>query len=430
AACFAVHPVHVEATANVVGQGELWMTLFTTAAVLVYVRARRDGELGGRHRLALAVLYVLAAASKEQGIVLPGLLLAVEWLGIPARPGERKLAIAARTMLLLGVVGVGFLAGRFAVLGDMGGGPPAAGLEGLGIGGRLRVMLPMVPDLIRLLVWPRSLLSQYTPPAYGGPTTTAAAVAGAALLAAVGAAAVLARRRLPAATIGLVWIGVGLLPVSNIPFPTGILIAERTLFLPSVGAALAGGALFAFFAGRKPAWLAPAVAGLLITLGASRSFSRQAVWRDNRALFDQSLIDEPRSYRTYFVAGREYVIEQRPAAAIAAFRRAAELYGGDQRVFEEWGQVLRSQGRCADAIPILERGLALDRTRIVSRSRLVECLLTVGRAEDAANAAREGLALGGTEFQLPLDRALKALARADSGAAAPPARAPAPPGTS
>ncbi|MEZ4456409.1 MAG: hypothetical protein R2882_07645 [Gemmatimonadales bacterium] len=56
--------------------------------------------------------------------MLPGLLLAVEWLAIPARPGEQKLAIAARTMLLLGVVGIGFLVGRFAVLGDMGGGPP------------------------------------------------------------------------------------------------------------------------------------------------------------------------------------------------------------------------------------------------------------------------------------------------------------------
>ncbi|MEZ4456410.1 MAG: tetratricopeptide repeat protein [Gemmatimonadales bacterium] len=214
--------------------------------------------------------------------------------------------------------------------------------------------------------------------------------------------------------------------MSNIPFPTGILIAERTLFLPSVGAALAGGALFMLLAGRRPTWLAPAAAGLLIALGAARTFSRQAVWHDNTALFDQSLIDEPRSYRTYFVAGREYVIEQRPDAAIAAFRRAAELYGGDQRVFEEWGQVLRSQGRCADAIPILERGLALDPTRIVSRSRLVECLLTAGRAEDAASAAREGIALGGTEFQLPLDRALKALARPDSASTV----TPTPPGGS
>src|SRR5262245_54486630 len=47
AALFAVHPVHVEAVANVVGQSELLVGLALCVAVLVYVKARRGGREDG-----------------------------------------------------------------------------------------------------------------------------------------------------------------------------------------------------------------------------------------------------------------------------------------------------------------------------------------------------------------------------------------------
>ena len=39
--------------------------------------------------------------------------------------------------------------------------------------------------------------------------------------------------------LGIAWTAVALLPVSNLILPTGILLAERTLYLASVGAMLA-----------------------------------------------------------------------------------------------------------------------------------------------------------------------------------------------
>ena len=50
-------------------------------------------------------------------------------------------------------------------------------------------------------------------------------------------------RRAPSAAIGLVWIGLGLLPVSQI-FPIQNLIADRYLLLPSAGFLLTGAALW------------------------------------------------------------------------------------------------------------------------------------------------------------------------------------------
>jgi len=413
AALFAVHPVHVEATANVVGQGELWMTGFTVTACLCYLRARRRGVPRPSTRIALAALLVLAAASKEQGIVLPGLLLAIEGLavsGFSAVPFATRIKALIPTYGLLGLVAIGFLGVRYGVLGDLGGGPPAAGLEGLGLLGRTTTMLPLVAEVVRLLAWPARLLAQYSPPAHGA----AGGFGGMALLGAVilGAAVAIGwswRRRHPAAALGLAWIGLAILPVSNIPFPTGVLIAERTLLLPSVGAVVIAGAFFAWLARTRRAVAIPTLIGLLAA-GAARSWSRQPVWADNLALFTQTVIDEPRSYRAHFVLGRELSRRGDAEGAVAAYRRAGELYQRDHRVFEEWGQLHRAAGRCDLAVPIFERGVSADPSATIARSRLFECLFALGDYHRAEAVATDGVRRGSQEFTAAVDRATRAIA--------------------
>jgi hypothetical protein len=330
----------------------------------------------------------------------------VEWLAVPARPWRERAREVAPLGILLGITGIGFLAGRLAVLGDLGGGPPAEGLDGRGIGGRAIAMLPIVLEWGRLLVWPAGLAAQYSPPRYGGSPDFLRASLGGLLALGIVAGWWLTRRRHRTAALGLGWIVVALFPVHNVLFPTGVLIAERTLFLPSVGVVLIAGSLAARLAATiRPRWLVPTAVGALLTLGAARSYSRQAVWRDNPTLFAQTVIDQPRSYRSHFVLGRDLVRRNQPERAAAAFARAAELHSGDHRVFEEWGQILRTAGRCPEAVPIFERGVAADPTGTVARSRLFECLVTLGRFPEARSVARDGLARGSTEFQSALDRA-------------------------
>jgi len=406
AALFAVHPVHVEATANVVGQGELWMTLFVVAAALWYLDLRERSTLQAKHRLGIAGLLVLAAGSKEQGVVLPALLALLE----SCRPNAGPARDRARALLpfygLLATVLVGFVAWRYWVLGDLGGGPPAAGLDGLGAAARARVMLPLVPDLARLLVWPRTLLAQYSPPAHGAPVGFGSAeLLGVALIVALLGAVALFRASPVSA--GLLWVLIALAPVANLLFPTGVLIAERTLFLPSVGIAIVAGALVD--AGIRRRWVVGTVAAVigLCLAGAARSWSRQVVWRDNPTLFAQTVVDEPRSYRAHFVLAKELSRRGNPEPAAEAFREAARLYRGDRRVFEEWGQLDRAAGRCDLAIAIFQDGLRDHPRATVLRSRLFECLLTMDRIDEAIATARAGLDLGMTEFTEPLARATR-----------------------
>ncbi len=430
AALFAVHPVHVEATANVVGQAEIWMTLFVVLATLVYVRARRAGPIGPGPRWLLVLLFLLGSASKEQGIVLPALLVALELVGV-VRPEQRlgaRLRALGPTLGLLTLAAVAFAAGRYLVLGDLGGGPPAAGLAGHDLAGRTLVMLPLVRDWVRLLVWPRHLLAQYSPPAYGGSDgPNGAALVGAILLASLAGLGWTARRTIPGLTLGLAWIGIGILPVSNVLFPTGILVAERTLLLPSVGIALVAAALVGTALARtrrREVGVATLLAvGLAVAAGAARSWSRQGVWRDNGSLMPQTVVDEPRSYRAWFVLGRDRLRRKDDPGAIAAYRQAGDLYPGDRRVFEDWGFALRRQNRCDLAVGVFARGVAAEPRETLARSRLFECLLTLGRYDEALRVAEAGVAAGAEEFEGSVRRAA---ALRDSARAVPNARAPAP----
>jgi hypothetical protein len=428
AAWFAVHPVHVEATGNIVGQAELWMIVFVVLAVSRYLEARSArGTLTARDRLGLCLLLVLASAAKEQGIILPLLLLLAEFTVLRGRgqPHASPRNLLA-TFLALGVTLAAFLAGRYLVLGDLGAGPPAAGISGLTLSERTVAMLPIVPHWIRLLFWPEHLAAQYSPPAFPGPTQmTGVAWLGLAAAVAVLGLMVAGFRRAPVVTFGLGWCVLSLGPVSNVLFPTGIIIAERTLFLPSVGVVLAGGWLASAWitkGSHRRSLLVSAAALVLVVLGAVRSWSRQAVWRDNPTLFRQTIIDAPTSYRSYFVAGKDLQRRRKYDDAATMYQHAADLYGEDRQVFEEWGQVLRSEGRCDEAVPVLERGVRVAPTATLARSRLMECLITLKRYSEAERVAQEGVRLGGEEFKQGITRVIRVRDSLASSAPAPRAR--------
>jgi protein O-mannosyl-transferase len=102
--------------------------------------------------------------------------------------------------------------------------------------------LQVVPQWARLLVWPERLQADFAPtdfpmPLSLGPTE----MLGMGLIVTTLVVIICARRRAPVLSFGLAWCVISLLPVSNI-VPTTIMLAERTLFLPSIGLLLAAGA--------------------------------------------------------------------------------------------------------------------------------------------------------------------------------------------
>lgn len=401
AVLFAVHPVHTEVTANIVGQAELLSTGLSLAVVTWYLRARSRGDLSWGVVGGITLLTLAAVHTKETGYVIPALLIAAEWLVVPdSRPWPTRLARLRAPALILGAAILGALALRVQVLGDLGGETPHRSLAGLGLADRAVGLLGVVPEWVRLLVWPWRLQAEYGPPALDWVTAVGPAqVAGAALLLIAGVVLVRSRKRAPRLAFGLAWIAIGLAPVANLVFPTGVLLAERTLFLPSVGLGLVAAGLADLAA--SPSRVRPvmqrvsmALAGGLLLAGLVRSATRMPVWRDTLTILRQTVRDAPTTYRARLLLGKELARLGDPASAIEAYREATVLYQGDPRPYEELGQLLRADGRCAEAIPWLEGGVRADSTSDIARSRLVECLIVERRWEEAELEARRGLAQG------------------------------------
>jgi hypothetical protein len=406
AALFAVHPVHAESVANVVGQAELLATALTLLILERYLAWRESGPFGVLRRMGLTVLTLLAIFSKETGYVIPVLLVATEiFLVVRGSPWRRRVAELAPVLLLQAAAVIAAILLRVIVLGPTPGAGPAAALRNLPPLHRILGMLAVVPEWARLLLWPAHLLAEYGPPgvAVTGPFGAAHGLGLVLLMTALGIL-VLTWRRHPVVAFGLGWVGIALFPVSNVLTTTGVILAERTLFLPSAGAMLALGGVFALVVPRLTASRTPVrnggflLIGAVILAGMLRSSERQLVWKEPAGFIRRLEADAPASYRAHLVASNYYSESGRLGAAERALARAYGLFKGDPIVFEQYGQILRRQGRCAEALPILADGVGRFPDRTVARSRLIECALAVGDTARARDLAEEAVRLGQPEF--------------------------------
>jgi protein O-mannosyl-transferase len=431
AALFAVHPVHVEAVANVVGQAELIVAIAVVSATALYLRDRRAGRLEPRTMAMIAVLYAVACFSKEHGIVLPALLIAAELTVVTdAAPVRARIRALAVPYLILFAIAVGFVVVRSRVLADhgIGGFQPFTPFSTLHISSRDRVLtaLGVVPQWLRLLFWPARLSSEYGPPEIDiaqGPSIVQ--LPGLALLLAIVGIGIALRRRQPVMAFGVAIVCITLLPSSNFLLPAGIVLAERTLFLPSVGAMLIAGTLLTFAADRLRArgmtdrTLALAGGGLVaavLVAGMMRSTSRTRVWRDNEALFREAAADSPRSYHAHYMLGIWAFEHKRQREGERELRQALNLFPYDPFLSYDMAEQYRMAGLCDAAIPMYRWSMSLDKNFSQGRTALAGCLLNEGRFDEARSAAVTARRFDGDTSILR-----RVIAIADSSEAARPA---------
>lgn len=396
AAWFAVHPVHVEAVAVGVNQAELAVGALLTILTAHYVSRRREGVELGRGDLALlSIGYLMASLFKESGLMFPALLVAAELTVIhDRRPWRERLTRLRPLFLALLLIGLAVIEARSLVLaGNTRGTFTAEAIENADLRVRALTMLGVVPEWARLFLWPEHLRADYSPSvilaatSWGWPQTLGAVILVAAL-----ATAWLCRRRLPVVTFGILWIGIALFPVSNVLIPTGIILAERTLFLATVGLVVGLTGPLATLGQsvlRRGSVARIAVAtsvAVLLGMGLTRSLSRQMVWRDMITLWHQTLIDAPESYRAHHAYAQLLFGVGARRSAEAHYRRAIQLFPRGWPVQLDYADRLRLAGFCQPAIVEYRRILQLRSDQHSARAGLIACLIYVG---DYAAARRE-----------------------------------------
>jgi Tfp pilus assembly protein PilF len=414
AGLFAIHPIHTEAVANVVGRSELYAAVFFLLACILYLRGRTWPSLmRGVRLVALGLLYFLALGSKEIGVTLPGALVLLEWLRprlegwhteVDRSPGlPVRLAEEAPVFLLLGAVLLAFLGARVLVLGEALGDVPAPVLVDLPPHLRVLTSISLWPQYLRLLLVPFDLAADYSPgvlfPALGLDLGV-----GVGLLVGLGAVLVILRLRgtVPLVALGILWFGLTILPVSHLLFSAGVLLAERTLYLPSAGLALAVAGLTPIVLRSRPGLRTALLAGAAVVGVAFmvKTVLRNPAWISTWIVLDTLNEDHPESFRAFRARaiGLDHVGEE--DAAGEAYLTAASLAPNHHGILVEAGHFFGRIGDWSRGEELLRRALEVAPDQHNAYRALTGQLLRQGRGREAHRVALRGLARAGPDSDL------------------------------
>ncbi len=384
-ALWAIHPISTETVANVAGRADLLATGAILGCLLIYLdSARRTGSGLGLAPLGMFAVAVAALLSKESAAVLIGLMLLCDVANVkgsltPIRSRLPYYAAAAGALVLVWWA-------RTTVLASLPWAPPvflANPLVAAEFGIARLTAIKVIGQYLGLLVWPATLSSDR---AYDA-TSIASWTDPAAWLAVVVIASILAatliryrRDRLNFWAVG--FFAIALLPTANLLVTIGSIMAERFLYLPAFGFAVAVVAL----AGRfLPARTAMILLGSIIAIAGARTWMRNSDWRDNLTLARADVTAAPRSYglqqrlanalyehdprgnldraihaaenawRIQLGVPPEQRVEQNPANLGAWYREKGDLLGGPATA---GGRVWYER-----ALEILERGVEISNAR-------------------------------------------------------------------
>jgi tetratricopeptide (TPR) repeat protein len=353
AGVFAVHPIHVESVNWISGRTDLLATLFLLAAVLLALRWRDERSIAAL--AGAAACLCLALLAKEVALAALAVVPAA-WLLVPARDGAGApppgRVVWGAGLAALAIAVAAYLGARHAA-GVVYGAPLEFGpvVVAAGLARSLAWYLWKL-----LLPWPLHNLVAW-------PMLPRLVVAIAMLLAAAWLAVLCWRRwRVMAdgrALFALVWVLATIAPSLWIAlsFGTRAPVADRYLYLPSVGAALAAGCLVAQAAGARRALAGWSVAALVAVFGAL-AFVRGLDWVSEVRLWTDATAKNPREVYGWHSLARAWRDAGDDAQALATYERA--LAAGDEpreraRVLYGMAEIRLARGELPRAAVLMER---------------------------------------------------------------------------
>ncbi|MFL6195873.1 MAG: hypothetical protein ACJ75H_16965 [Thermoanaerobaculia bacterium] len=274
AALFAVHPTHVESVAWIAERKDVLSGLFWILALGAWAfYARRPSP--GRY-LLVALLMILGLMSKPMGVTLPFVLLLLDvWPLERLSLGWRRLVIEKLPLLALSAASsvVTLLYQRTSL----------APLEALPWTPRLENAAVSCAAYLGKILLPRNLAVFYPMPAEIPLWKAAAALL---LIAGLTILVLRAVRRAPWLLVGWLWFLITLVPVLGLVQVGRQAMADRYLYIPSIGLFLAIAWGIAGLIDRRIA-IALSIAALLALAVNTRV--QIGYWHDGVALFRHSL---------------------------------------------------------------------------------------------------------------------------------------------
>jgi len=319
AAIWAVHPILVESVTNVIGRADLLAGFGVLAGLWAYWLSR---NAKGARRIAWLACVMIASAigiySKESAICILGLIPLCEfalWKSEREPGGGFSLRLLQRGLFGLAAAAIPiliFLSQRLQVLAHV---PLPQNLYvdnpllGAGFWTARLTAVKVLARYLWLLAWPAKLSWNYyfaeIPLARGSVLDWIAWIAIAAVIA--GVCWSYGKNRAVFFFAGFAFIT--LIPASNLLVLIGSIMADRFLYLPSIGFA-ACVVIGVYALGKKVGSpkFAPIVLGIFIAALGARTWVRNLDWQDDMSLLKAGVEDTPESFASHFAMATELYI--------------------------------------------------------------------------------------------------------------------------
>jgi protein O-mannosyl-transferase len=343
---FAVHPIHTEAVASIVGRSELLAAGFLLGAWLFH--------LEDQPYLAV-VCFLLALLSKESAIVFIPLVLAGDYargkLKTLSRYGWITGAGIAYMVLLWKIQG-----GRFGEVGINYLDNPLAYFP---LSVRIPNALRVAWKYLALQLYPATLSCDYSYNAillYSKWSRNAPAVLATLFVLALWIGALWTKKK-GWFLAGAIYLG-AFSVTANLLMPTGTIMAERLAYLPSAGFCLLVALLWMFLEKRNQqvAWSVLLV--VLIALSA-RTVMRNRDWHDNFRLFTVGLKAAPGSAKMHAGIGEQYMVMGQYPEAKKELETAIRIFPSYPQAIGVLGITESKMGNDQEALRLLEKQLSM-----------------------------------------------------------------------
>ena len=387
-ALFLLHPVQTESVSYVASRSENLSAMFLFGAIAVFVLRRRTA-VSWPVSLAVLVLYGAAVSTKEHTVVLPVILLLIDYFW---NPGFSLAGVRRNWKLYAPILAGGALAVRSVV--RLLSSAPTAGFRVIGLPwyDYFYTQWRALWIYFRLFVLPFGQSADYDYPIVRTPFDPWA-LAGLAGLLILLASAVYFRKRYPLACFGFLAALVLLAPTSSV-VPILDAVTERRLYLPMLGLVLVAVELLRRWRARGQVVAGTAVAVLVVL--AFLCYQRNEVWASNVTLWEDALAHSPRNWRAHFQLGVAYLEQRRCDVAAREYETAAGLGKPDDRLYIDWANAEDCLGRPEKALEKLRLAVGIER-RSLTFSQMAMIYGKQGKDAEALEAIAAALELNPRE---------------------------------
>ena len=381
AAIWGLHPLLTESVTNIVGRADLLAGFGVLAGLLCYVRAT-SSIASTAWIAALASAQAIGVFSKESGAILPAIMLLYD-LAWPDRTTWRRRAIAYGALLLPLAAFFYLRAESHAhLLVNFSENP----LIAAGFWTARLTAVKVIGKFLWLFIWPASLSADYSYhaiPIFGsGLWEDAKSIVSLVICAGAILIAFRFRSKHRALFFFALFFFVALAPTANLALIIGSIMAERFVYLASVG--LAGCVVIALTkltSNRRTILISNAL--ICVVLGA-RTYVRNFDWYDGVSLWSSAIRVSPQAARSHNNLAYAFMrMPDRIPDAIAEYDTAVRIRPDYPEALFNLGNALHDTGRLADAIARYWEAARLAPGYVEVHNNLANVLVETGQINDA-----------------------------------------------